>query len=113
MARPEILAILTDEVIDQLVNSDFSCGEATNHALRDTKTWTDLRAYLENREWFQQNYHNINEIYTGKMVGVLNQQVWFSSRDPEEFRKQLRAESRLVQIYVRYLSRKNENELTF
>lgn len=106
------LHLLTDQAIDRIVNSEPQPqnGE-TSRAIRDRGTWVALRAYAENRDWFEEKRSEIKRLHRGLIVGVLDREVWLATKDADEFRLRLSAEARMAHVYVRYVPGENEVSL--
>ena len=78
-------------------------SEGTLRALEDPRTWEDYFAFVDNSNWFWDNYENLTRECKGKMVVVYNTKVYYSGNTDEEVWEQVRKLERRKQAYIGYI----------
>jgi hypothetical protein len=81
-----------------------------SHWKPSRKAVKDFIEYHENGLYFYflENSQKFREKYRGQTIGILDKRIWYSCEDPEEFRRKLREEPRMNQIFVTYVPKENE-----
>lgn len=72
------------------------------------RSQSDFFAYLQNAKSFTENYEGICEEHKGKIVGIFEGKVWFSSGDVLRIGEALRDHSFKNQVYFRYVPKEKE-----
>lgn len=80
----------------------------TVHWKPSRKAVETFMKYRENALYFWRNSKKFREDYGGQIIGILDKHVWYSCKDSEEFRRKLREEPRINQVFVQYVPKENE-----
>lgn len=77
------------------------------------KLFENKDGWEKNREWFEDNYENLEEKYGDEIVAILGEEVLCHSEEPKEIRDELSELLRKehLRTYVQYIKPKDQIEI--
>ncbi|MFQ6028496.1 MAG: hypothetical protein ACE5Q6_13475 [Dehalococcoidia bacterium] len=80
-------------------------SEAEQAALKKRKTWNDLREFLQNAKWFDDNFDKFEAKERGKIVIVYDKGIAFSSPDVQKVQEKITSLPAPNQAFVRHIAK--------